>query len=110
MIPPVINPGDLDRRLTLDAPVETDDGAGGVSTTYQSVALVWAQVVPLTARAECVADSPSAALRYAIVIRYRNDITTRHRFQDGGRIYQVLTVQPATDRRFLEIAAEEWSG
>ncbi|MGB7260314.1 MAG: phage head closure protein [Pseudolabrys sp.] len=107
MIPPVINPGDLKRRLVLDAPVDTDDGEGGVGTSYQSVAMVWAQVVPLTARADVVADSLGAALRYAIVIRYRDDITTRHRFQDGDRVYRVLAVQPAADRRLLEIAVEE---
>ena len=107
MIPPVINPGDLNRRLTLDAPVDADDGEGGVATSYQSVAMVWAQVVSLTARADVIAGSLGASLRYAIVIRYRDDITTRHRFQDGDRIYRVLAVQPAADRRFLQIAAEE---
>ena len=56
-----------------------------------------------------VADSLGAALRYAIVIRYRNDITTRHRFADGDRVYRVLAMQPAADRRFLEIAAEEFT-
>ena len=30
-------PGELDRRLTLEAPVETDDGAGGVTRTYETV-------------------------------------------------------------------------
>ena len=45
-------------------------------------------------------------MRYRVV-RARPDITTRHRFQDGTRIYRVLAAHPSADRRFLEIEAEE---
>jgi hypothetical protein len=37
----------------------------------------------------------------------RADVTTRHRFQDGARIYRVIAVRESADRRFLEIDAEE---
>ena len=62
-------PGDQNRRLVLAAPVESDDGAGGVSRTYATVTTLWAQVVPQSAGAEVAADSLGAALRYQIVIR-----------------------------------------
>ena len=39
-------PGDLSRRLALEAPVETDDGAGGVTRRYDFVTKLWAQAVP----------------------------------------------------------------
>ncbi|MGC1467720.1 MAG: phage head closure protein [Pseudolabrys sp.] len=107
MSAPVINPGDLDRRLVLDAPVDTEDGAGGVVTMFQPVTTLWAQVTPLAARADIAADALGAALRYRIVIRYRADVTTRHRFQDGDRTYRIIAVQESTDRRFLAITAEE---
>jgi len=99
--------GNLGRRLVLDAPVDADDGAGGVTTTYQAVTTLWARVVPLTARADIAANSLGAALRYRIVIRKRGDVTTRHRFQDGERIYRIVAGQESADRRFLEITAEE---
>ncbi|HET7848729.1 MAG TPA: phage head closure protein [Pseudolabrys sp.] len=99
--------GDLNRRLVLDARVDADDGAGGVTTTYESVATLWAQVTPAGASPDVSADSLGVTRRYAIVIRYRDDVTTRHRFQDGGRIYRIAAVQESADRRFLEIAAEE---
>jgi len=99
--------GDLDRRLLLQAPVEADDDAGGVSRSYADVCTLWAQVTPLAARAEVAAGSLGAALRYRITIRARADITTRHRFQDGARVYRVLGVREGADRRFLEIDAEE---
>ena len=103
----MIAPGDLNRRLVLLAPVESDDGAGGVMRDYEIVTTLWAQVLPLTARADVAAESLGAALRTRIVIRKRDDVTTRHRFQDGTHVYRVLAVRESADRGFLEIEAEE---
>jgi SPP1 family predicted phage head-tail adaptor len=98
--------GDLNRRLALLAPVESADGEGGVTRSYTMVTTLWAQVVPQHARADVAADSLSAALRYAIVIRTRSDVSTRHRLQDGAVIYRVISARASADRRFLEIDAE----
>ena len=100
-------PGDLNRRLLLEAPVETGDGAGGVTRLYDVVTMLWAQVLPLSAAATIAADNPGGTVRYRIVLRARPDITTRHRFQDGVRIYRILALRQSADRRFLEIEAEE---
>jgi SPP1 family predicted phage head-tail adaptor len=99
--------GDLNRRLALLAPVETDDGAGGVTRSFEIAATVWAHVLPLAARADIAAGSLGGALRLRIVIRYRGDVTTRHRLQDGTHVYRVLAARRSADRRFLEIEAEE---
>jgi SPP1 family predicted phage head-tail adaptor len=99
--------GDLNRRLLLQAPVDTPDGAGGVIRSYATVTALWAQVVPLAARATIAADRLGAALRTTIVIRARGDITTRHQLIDGTHVYRVIAVRPDADRRFLEIEAEE---
>jgi len=98
--------GELNRRLVLQAPVESDDGAGGVTRGYATVTTLWAQVVPQSARADVGADSLGAALRFRIVIRARADVTTRHRFQEGAVIYRILAARESADRRFLEIDAE----
>jgi SPP1 family predicted phage head-tail adaptor len=103
----VTAPGDLNRRLALEAPVETDDGSGGVMRSFEAVTTLWAHVAPLGGRADLAAGSLGAALRHAIVIRYRGDVTTRHRFTEGARVYRVIAVRESADRRFLEIDAEE---
>ncbi len=107
MTAPIARIGELNRRLVLEAPSEADDGEGGVTRLYDVVTTLWAQVVPLSARADVAADSLGAALRYRIVIRLRSDVTTRHRLQDGTRMYRILSVRESADRRFLEIDAEE---
>ena len=98
--------GDLNRRLLLLAPVEGDDGEGGVTRSYATGTTLWAQVVPQSERVDIAAGSLGAALRYTIVIRYRDDVTTRHAFQDGAAVYRVVAARPGADRRFLEIDAE----
>jgi SPP1 family predicted phage head-tail adaptor len=100
-------PGDLNRRLLLQAAAETDDGEGGVTRSFATVTTLWAQVVPLSGRADIVAESLGAALRYRITVRARDDVTTRHQFLDGERVYRVIAVRQSADRRFLEIDAEE---
>jgi head-tail adaptor len=97
----------LNRRLVLEAPVETPDGAGGVMRGYEPAATLWAQVLPASARAEIVADSLDAALRHRIIMRAGPDITTRHRLRDGARIYHIVAAHESADRRFLEVDAEE---
>jgi len=99
-------PGALNRRLVLEAPVESDDGAGGVTRSYASVAVVWAQVTPQAMRGDVAADASGAALRYRIRLRRRDDVTMRHRFVDGGTVYRIVAARLDADRRFLAIDAE----
>jgi SPP1 family predicted phage head-tail adaptor len=103
----VIGAGDLNRRLVLEAPVEVDDGAGGVTRSYETVATVWAQVTPMRMRADAAADSLAALVTHRIVVRAPCTINTLNRFRDGARILRVVAFRETADRRFLEIDAEE---
>jgi SPP1 family predicted phage head-tail adaptor len=99
--------GDLNRRLALEAPVETDDGAGGVTRSFGTAATLWARVTPVRARSDTVADSLAALVTHRIVVRLPRTITTLNRFRDGTRIFRVVAFRETADRRFLEIDAEE---
>jgi SPP1 family predicted phage head-tail adaptor len=98
--------GDLNRRLVLEAPAETPDGAGGVTRSFAAVTTLWAQVEPVSARNLVVADMPGATITHRIVIRRRADITTRHRFIEGDATYRIVSVRDDAARRFLVIGAE----
>jgi head-tail adaptor len=102
----MITPGDLHRRLALQAPSETDDGAGGVVRDYTTVTMLWAQVLPQMMVSDNGADMLGASLRYRIVLRKRDGITLRHRLQEGDVIYRIIAARVSADRRFLEIDAE----
>ena len=103
--------GELNRRLTLQAPVETADDAGGVTRTFTDAATLWAKVEPVSARYDIVAAGEGATVTHRITIRPRADITTQHRFVEGARIYQVVAVRDEdAGRRFSVIHAEERVG
>lgn len=99
--------GALNRRLILQAPNDSPDGMGGVTRSYDEVATLWGSVTVLSGRADADAGSLGALLRFRIVIRFRNDVTTRHRLIDGAHIYRIVAVREVAERRFLEIDAEE---
>ncbi len=102
------DPGQLRRRLVLEAPVETPDGAGGVTRSFAAVATLWAQVRPLSALAEIEAARLGARITHRIRIRYSPDITVRHRLRDGERIYRIVALRESDERkRFLQIEAQE---
>ena len=102
------DPGRLNRRLVLEAPLETDDGAGGVARSFHQVATVWASVTPVTAQEEIEAARLGARVTHRIGIRFSSDITTRHRFRDGSAVYRIVSLRDRDGRkRFLDISAEQ---
>lgn len=104
------DPGLFNRRLALEAPAETPDGAGGVIRTYEPVATLWAAVTPVSARAQMDAAQRGVSVTHRIGLRFSADITSRHRFRDGDRIFRIVGLRDRDGRkRFLQIEAEERS-
>jgi len=104
----MIDPGELNRRLVLEAPVETPDGAGGVARSYTAVTTLWAAVRPAGAAGNVVAAASGATVTHRILIRARSELTTRHRLRDGTRIFRIVALRERDGtRRLTEIAAEE---
>jgi SPP1 family predicted phage head-tail adaptor len=103
--------GELNRRLTLQEPVETADGAGGSTRDYADVTTLWARVEPVSARYDIVAAGTGATVTHRITIRRGVEITTRHRLLEGARIYRVVAVRDEdAGRGFRVIHAEERVG
>jgi SPP1 family predicted phage head-tail adaptor len=102
------DPGMLNRRLVLEAPVETADGAGGVIRSFAALTTVWAAITPAGARGDFVADDAGATVTHRIVIRWRTDLTARHRARLGERIFRFVSLRDQDGAgRFLLIEAEE---
>jgi SPP1 family predicted phage head-tail adaptor len=99
--------GELNRRLVLEAAVESADGSGGVTRGYSAVATLWASLTPVADRADEAAAALGAIVTHRIVIRTGPEVTTRHRFRSGTRIFRIVAVRAQDDGRFLAIHAEE---
>jgi SPP1 family predicted phage head-tail adaptor len=105
------DPGRLDRRLVLEAPAETPDGAGGVTRSYETVTTLWASVVPVSSREQIEAAQRGARVTHRITLRLREGITTRHRLREGARVFRIVSLRESdARRRFLVIEAEERVG
>ena len=105
----MIDPGRLKTRLQIQAPVETDDGQGGVVRSYTTLATAWAQVTPIAARgggADVQADAEGATVKYRILLRSNFILTLQHRLVDGARVYRLTAFRDADDRRFIAVDAE----
>jgi SPP1 family predicted phage head-tail adaptor len=102
------DPGKLRHRLVLEAPVEADDGAGGVTRSYEAVATVWAAIAPVALAEQVAAEALGTKLTHRIVVRAGLELTPRHRFTLGARVFRILGIRDPDERgRFREISAEE---
>jgi head-tail adaptor len=87
-----IDPGRLNRRLVVEAPVETDDGLGGVARAFVDTQTLWAQVTPAGARGDVDADTSGAVVTWRIIMRAGPALTTRHRLRDGARRFEIVAI------------------
>lgn len=61
----------LRRRITLESRSVVEDGIGGQSTTWTTVATVWADIQPLSGREKQSAEAMQTSVTHQIFIRYQ---------------------------------------
>ena len=100
--------GALRRRLLLEAPVETPDGAGGQLRSFEAVAAVWAQVEWLSGDERWRGGRPEQAVSHRITLRWRAGVDAGQRLRDGQRLFDIKAVgDPDGGRRRLVCLVEE---
>ena len=77
--------GDLRDRLVLEYAQRTPDGAGGFTTTWASLADVWADITPRGGNETFDAGGIKGRLTHDIVVRPRAEITPSRRFRVNAR-------------------------
>lgn len=102
----------LTRRLLLERPLRTPDGAGGQLEAWLPLGQVWAEVIPRTGR-----DAGGLArMGYRITVRAApqgapSRPKPSQRFRDGARIYSIDAVTESDPGgRFLVCFATEEEG
>lgn len=99
--------GALRHSVELQAPVETAEAGGAATTTWQTVATVWASVVPASGREVVAGDGLVARTIFDVTIRYRDDVGADHRFIHDGRTLHVhAAFDPDGKRRWLVCRCE----
>lgn len=100
--------GRLRHRVTLQQPVDADDGAGGTDRVWNDAAVLWARIEPLSAAERVAAERLEAAADHRITIRWRAGITHAMRFSIGTRTFAIRGLIDREERnRFLDCLCEE---
>lgn len=101
--------GDLNRRITLETLSTTSDGSGGVISTWNTLATVWAQVSPKSGTEKLHGDQLTPTITYDVTIRYRKDVDASMRVIYEGRTLRILgVIDHAEQHRFLSLSCDEW--
>ena len=103
----------LNRRLTLEAPQDVPDGAGGFDRIWMPMGEHWAEVTFASGRE--TSNGPTAVAQNALRIVVRaSPVGTAarplpsQRFREGTRVYRIETVAEADQAgRFLMCRAQE---
>jgi SPP1 family predicted phage head-tail adaptor len=100
--------GDLRERVAIEACTEDRDEVGGRVEVWSTIATVWARVMPMSQRESWYRQQTNAAAAWKVHMRYRADLTTKHRIVWGIRVFEIRGVaNPDERRRWLEIACDE---
>lgn len=85
-----MNPGKLDRRVTIESRTLTKDAAGGRVETWTTLANVWAEIVTRKASESVVSDADRSVEEKQFRIRYRADIVSgTHRISYQAKSYDI---------------------
>ena len=89
-----MNIGRMRELVTVWAPSSSASSDGDYGyPTWASVATLWADVRPLSARERAAARTVSAETTYSVSVRYRDDLTSKCKLVCAGPDYAGSTMQ-----------------
>jgi head-tail adaptor len=91
--------GTLRHRLTVEAPVEAADGAGGVARTFSPVGQIWGLIRPVGGTELRAEERLVQRLTHSIVIRPFAGLTAAHRLRKGARVFDIRAIREDTPSR-----------
>ena len=84
--------GRLRHRIILKSPVQTPDGKGGVTESWETFATVWASIEPLKGREFYEAQAINSEITGKMVMRYLAGMKSHIKAVLGSREFDILAV------------------
>lgn len=104
----MIRAGELRDRVGLLAQTNVNDPQWGPTPQWVEVATVWAGVTPVAASEKFAAQGVQSVVSHRVTMRWRADLTSKHRLTYRGRTLDIVGVHdPDGRRRELLIEATE---
>lgn len=101
-----MEPGRLDRRITILQRTTAVDDWNQSTDTYQTLVEVWAEVRDPGAREREESDQRVTVRAKTFTIRHRSDVTTLHRISYDGDTYMITGLAEIGRKEGLRITAE----
>lgn len=98
--------GELDQRVQILAPTETQGTNGEITQTWGEYATRWASVSPLGGSESVLGDMMLPVSRARFVFRYDGTITEKFRFVWNSHTYNIVSIDVVPRNRFLIVIAE----
>ena len=89
----------LRTRLSLQSYIDLPDDSGGFERQWQTLANVWAKIMPVSPNPRFEAARREAFVADRITIRWRPDVTAAMRLSDGTIHYRINAAHDADGRR-----------
>lgn len=103
----MIDSGRMRERVTLQRPVDRQNEFGEATLEWEEAAVVWANVMNLTARDYFAAQQSGTLATHRITIRHYADIQPTWRILWRGRMMEITSISEREFRRLHEIIAKE---
>ncbi len=103
----------LNRKLVLEEPQRSPDGAGGFTETWVALGIMWAEIRAGTGREKAAEFLTVSSIPFRIIVRAAPDGAPsrpkpEQRFRAGSRVYRILAVtESAPSAHFLTCFAQE---
>ena len=102
----MLNIGNMDRRITIERETETVKPSGDVVKAWQTVALVWAEVLQQSATEFFTGYGEAETGTMIFRVRYRPGITTADRVTYNGQTYGLKEINELGRYEALELRGE----
>lgn len=100
--------GHLRRRVTLEGPVEVADEIGGVTRSFVTLALLWADIRPAGGGERFVATQQQEMITHRVRLRWREGVTAAMQLRLGPRLLLIRDVADEDEtRRYLVCHCQE---
>ena len=102
----IVDPGELDQRITIESESRTPDGSGGYDLVWAvRHGPIWAKVRPMSLREVERADQLHESAMYTVIIRNRA-VSEADRIVWLGRPMNIRSVEIRPRSNYIRIVAE----
>lgn len=98
----------LRHKVHLEQKTSTSDGAGGTTSIWEEVGIIWASISKKNGVERTVSGQLAASSTHVFRCRWRSDVSADMRLRFGSRVFNIRAIHNLDELgKIMEIHAEE---